>query len=295
MLPKGEPISPLRYPGGKSALSGYIADVLEANLLTSCTLYEPYVGGGSVSLDLLERGYISKAVWLEKDPLVFAFWHSLINRGYELYDEVEALDVSIETWNTFQSFRKVTELPENEEELLRLGIAGLFFNRTNFSGILKAGPIGGRQQLSDYPIDCRFKKVRILHLIKYLYEKFSRHIEIHYGDAVTFLENNNDEINDGFSFVYIDPPYYKEGKNLYRYYYQDVDHIRLAEHISHQEYPWLISYDDDAFIRELYRNNGIQQIYLDYTIKSSRKGMELLISNLEIPPPVYEKLGIMAA
>jgi DNA adenine methylase len=295
VLPKGEPISPLRYPGGKSSLSGYIADVLEANLLTSCTLYEPYVGGGSVSLDLLERGYITRAVWLEKDPLVFAFWHSLINNGYELYDEVEALDVSIETWSTFQSFRKVTELPENEEELLRLGIAGLFFNRTNFSGILKAGPIGGRQQLSNYPIDCRFKKVRILNLIKYLYEKFSQHIEIHYGDAVSFLENHHDEINDGFSFVYLDPPYYKEGKNLYRYYYQDVDHTRLARHISHQEFPWLISYDDDAFIRELYRNNEIQQIYLDYTIKSSRKGMELLISNLEIPPPVYEKLGIIAA
>ncbi len=111
VLPKGDPISPLRYPGGKSSLSGYIADVLEANMLTSCTFYEPYVGGGSVSLDLLERGSITKAVWLERDPLVYAFWYSLIHHGYELYDKVEALEITIENWNSLLSFRDVTELP----------------------------------------------------------------------------------------------------------------------------------------------------------------------------------------
>ncbi len=295
MLPKGDPISPLRYPGGKSSLSGYIADVLEANMLTSCTFYEPYVGGGSVSLDLLERGSITKAVWLERDPLVYAFWYSLIHHGYELYDKVEALEITIENWNSLLSFRDVTELPKNDEELINLGVAGLFFNRTNFSGIMKAGPIGGKSQLSNYSIDCRFKKDRILGLIKYLYEKFAGHIEINYGDALTFLKSRRNEILDGFSFVYIDPPYYKEGRNLYRYYYIDDDHTKLAKYITNQTYPWLISYDDDLFIRKLYKRSEIQHIYLDYTAKTSRKGMELLISNLELPPPVYEKLGIMAA
>ena len=295
MLPKGDPISPLRYPGGKSSLSGYIADVLEANMLTSCTFYEPYVGGGSVSLDLLERGSITKAVWVERDPLVYAFWYSLIHHGYELYDEVEAIEITIEKWNSLLFFRDITELPKSDEEMISLGVAGLFFNRTNFSGIMKAGPIGGKNQLSDYSIDCRFKKERILRLIKYLYEKFSGHIEIIYGDALTVLKSRRNEILEGFSFVYIDPPYYKEGKNLYRYYYIDDDHIRLSKYITNQTYPWLISYDDDSFIRKLYKKSEIQQIYLDYTAKTSRKGMELLISNLELPPPVYENLGIMAA
>ena len=295
MLPKGDPISPLRYPGGKSSLSGYIGDVLEANMLTSCTLYEPYVGGGSVSLELLERGSISRAVWLERDPLVYAFWYCLINHGYELYGEIESLDVTIENWNSLLSFRDVTELPKSDEELLKLGVAGLFFNRTNFSGIMKAGPIGGKNQSSNYNIDCRFKKDRILGLIKYLYEKYADHIEIHYGDAVTFLKTRRNEILNGFSFVYIDPPYYKEGKNLYRYYYSDDDHTKLAKYITNQTYPWLISYDDDFFIRRLYKRSEIQPIYLDYTAKTSRKGMELLISNLELPPPVYGKLGTIAA
>ncbi len=295
MLPKGHPISPLRYPGGKASLSRYIADVLESNLLTSCTFYEPYVGGGSISLELLERGSITKAVWLEKDPLVFAFWHCLLHQGYELYDEIESLDITIEKWKSLLSFRDVREPPECDEELLNLGVAGLFFNRTNFSGILKAGPIGGRSQLSDYSLDCRFKKDRMLGLIKYLYEKYSGHIEIYYGDALTFLEARRCEILNSFSFVYIDPPYYKKGKNLYRYYYTDEDHTRLANHITSQSYPWLVSYDDDLFIRNLYKNSEIQPIYLDYTAYTSRKGMELLISNLEIPPPVYEKLGIVAA
>jgi len=212
-----------------------------------------------------------------------------------LYDKVEALEITIENWNSLLSFRDVTELPKNDEELINLGVAGLFFNRTNFSGIMKAGPIGGKSQLSNYSIDCRFKKDRILGLIKYLYEKFAGHIEINYGDALTFLKSRRNEILDGFSFVYIDPPYYKEGRNLYRYYYIDDDHTKLAKYITNQTYPWLISYDDDLFIRKLYKRSEIQHIYLDYTAKTSRKGMELLISNLELPPPVYEKLGIMAA
>ena len=295
MLPKGDPISPLRYPGGKASLSGYIADVLEANMLTSCTLFEPYVGGGSVSLELLERGSITKAVWLERDPLIFAFWHSLIHHGYELYDEVESIEITIEKWHSLLSFRDVTELPESDEELLRLGVAGLFFNRTNFSGIMKAGPIGGRSQLSDYNIDCRFKKDRILGLIKYLYEKYSGYIDIYFGDALSFIKMRRNEFLNSFSFVYIDPPYYKEGKNLYRYYYTDDEHTKLAKYITEQTYPWLISYDDDSFIRKLYKKSEIQPIYLDYTAKTSRKGMELLISNLELPPPVYDKLCIVAA
>jgi len=95
-------------------------------------------------------------------------------------------------------------------------------------------------------------------------------------------------VSAGFSFVYIDPPYYLQGKKLYRHSYTDQDHVALAAFIRAQGYPWLLSYDDHPRIRDLYSDNEMQPIYLDYKVKSNRTAQELVISNLVIPPPVYE-------
>ncbi|MGU2441958.1 DNA adenine methylase, partial [Burkholderia cenocepacia] len=70
LLPRKEPLSPLRYPGGKARLAAYISGVIEENYLNGCTFYEPFAGGASVSLELLRLGFISSAVLIERDPLV---------------------------------------------------------------------------------------------------------------------------------------------------------------------------------------------------------------------------------
>jgi DNA adenine methylase len=290
----GNPISPLRYPGGKTLLSNYIADVMEAHLLIGCTFYEPYVGGASVSLDLFNKGFIANAIWLERDPLIYAFWYSVLRMNEQLCEEIYNLDVSLETWDSYQDYRRAIDPPNDLHELLLFGLAGLFFNRTNFSGILKAGPIGGRNQSSNYGIDCRFKKDRLITQIQNI-ARYSDRIELHYGDAISFMDNNVRRISSGFNFVYVDPPYYVQGKELYRYFYNDRQHEDLAFFIRAQNFPWLISYDDHPKIREFYSANEIQPIYLDYKVRTSRRAQELLISNIEIPPPVYEKLGIVAA
>ncbi len=281
------PISPLRYPGGKALLVNYITNVLEAHLLTGCTFYEPYLGGASVSLELLGCGSISGAVWVERDPLVYAFWHSVLNDPDGLCNAIDDLDISIETWQKFQHYRDVLNPKSKKYTLLELGVAGLFFNRTNFSGILGAGPIGGRNQTSKYGIGCRFNKKRISEQIRRV-SSYSDLINLHYGDAVEFMKKKNESISSDFNFVYIDPPYYSQGKNLYRYFYEDKHHAELAEFIGNQGYPWLISYDDHPRIKDLYSQNKIQPIYLDYKVRSSRRATELLISNIEIPPPVYQ-------
>lgn len=285
-MPNPVPVSPLRYPGGKALLAGYIADILEAHLLIGCTFYEPYLGGASVSLELLGKGIISSAVWVERDPLVYAFWHTVLTDPEGLSAAINDLDVSIDTWQEFQRYREALNPNDETITLLELGIAGLFFNRTNFSGIMGAGPIGGRTQSSKYGIDCRFNKARIIEQIRSVSE-YSDLIELHYGDAIQFMQKNTETISTGFNFVYIDPPYYSQGKKLYRYYYEDENHAELANFIGEQGYPWLISYDDHPRIRELYAQNEIQPIYLDYKVKSTRRATELLISNIEIPPPVY--------
>lgn len=287
LLPRPEPVSPLRYPGGKALLTSYVSGVIEENLLSGCTLYEPYAGGASVSLELLRIGFIANAVLVERDPLVFAFWWCVFNDTEALCAAVQACPVTIETWQMLQPTRAVDNPNDSPYSLLQLGVAGLFFNRTNFSGIIGAGPIGGESQKSDYKIDCRFNKDKILRQVKAA-AKYAERIGVHFGDAITFMRENSEAISTGFSFTYVDPPYYLQGKKLYRHAYVDQDHVALAEFLRAQGYPWLLSYDDHPRIRELYADNQMQPIYLDYKVKSNRTAQELVISNLVIPPPVYE-------
>ena len=90
--------------------------------------------------------------------------------------------------------------------------------------------------------------------------------------------------------MYIDPPYYKEGPGLYRYYYSDSQHKKLADFIKSKKFPWLLSYDDTPEIRKLYNRRTCINLYLDYSVKTSKKGKEILISDLEIPPMEQEKV-----
>ncbi|MCZ8383271.1 DNA adenine methylase [Achromobacter xylosoxidans] len=267
-------------------MSTYVSGVLEENLLAGCTFYEPYAGGASVSLDLLRMGFIDKAVLVERDPLVFAFWHSVFNMTEALCGAIEACPVTLDTWHILQPTKAVDDPATSSYSLLQLGLAGLFFNRTNFSGIIGAGPIGGQKQTSAYKINCRFNKTALIRQIRAAAALAPR-ISVFFDDAVTFLRKNSTKIATGFSFVYIDPPYYTQGRKLYRHHYGDADHAKLAGYITSQGYPWLVSYDDHPRIRELYASQKMQPIYLDYRVKSSRTAQELVISNLVIPPPVY--------
>lgn len=281
-----DPTSPLRYPGGKSLLSTYVSGVLEENLLAGCTFYEPYAGGASVSLDLLRMGFIDKAVLVERDPLVYAFWHSVFNATEALCEAIETCPVTLETWHILQATKAVNDPTKSTYTLLQLGLSGLFFNRTNFSGIIGAGPIGGQAQTSAYKIHCRFNKTALIRQIKAA-ALLAPRVSVFFGDALIFLRKNAAKISADFSFVYIDPPYYTQGRKLYRHHYTDADHAMLAAYITSQGYPWLVSYDDHPRIRELYASKQMQPIYLDYKVKSSRTAQELVISNLVIPPPVY--------
>ncbi|CAJ2777656.1 putative DNA methyltransferase [Burkholderia pseudomallei] len=287
LLPRNEPLSPLRYPGGKARLAAYISGVIEENYLNGCTFYEPFAGGASVSLELLRLGFISNAVLVERDPLVYAFWWCVFNITEDLCAAVEACPVTMETWAQLQATREVVYPADGRFTILQLGVAGLFYNRTNFSGILGAGPIGGEAQASRYKIDCRFNKEKIIRQIRSV-ARFAERIRIYCDDAITFMRTNAEEIATGFSFAYVDPPYYQQGPKLYRYHYTDTNHVDLAQFLQTQGYPWLLSYDDHPRIRELYNGNTVQPIYLDYNVKSSRTARELAISNLMIPIPVYE-------
>lgn len=273
--------NPLRYPGAKSKLYDYIYKLLVSENKIGCTFYEPFAGSASISLLLLENNFIKKAVLNELDPLLYNFWFSVFNHTDELIQMILNTDITLEKWHEFSKYRD--EAYAIDKTPVQIGFAGLFLNRTNFSGILKANPLGGLKQESHYPIDCRFNKNKIINSIEKL-SRFRDRIELHNDEAIDFMKQSLRYKRNNTLFVYIDPPYYKEGSNLYRYFYTPEQHASLANYILTKTFPWLISYDDAVEIRNLYSRITPLTIHMDYSVHTSRKAEELLISNLEIPP-----------
>jgi DNA adenine methylase len=281
-----ETINPLRYPGAKRTLVNYIDNLLLANNLQGCCFIEPYAGSAAVGLELLQRNVIRSLLLCEKDILIYAFWKSVFTLTDALCEKILETSISIETWHQLIPYRQIKHI--NQDSLLELGFAGLFFNRTNFSGILNANPIGGINQTSQYSIDCRFNKPRIISVIQRLAE-YRGNVEIYCNDAIAFMQTQNARFLQENCFAYFDPPYYEKGSKIYRHFYTNQDHIALSRYVSEiRHLDWIISYDDAPFICGLYGETGAQYrpFFLDYSCASKirTQGQELLISNLPLPP-----------
>ena len=277
--------SPLRYPGSKAFLADYLERVIEEASLTGCHFYEPCAGGASLSLSLLARDAVSRVTLVERDPLIYAFWRCVVTQPDDLCEKIEGLRVNITTWKKFQPYLAPNARRNNN--ILELGLAGLFFNRANFSGIIGAKPIGGMKQRSQYKIDCRFNKDRLIAAILRI-SRFRHRITVHCGDAVTFLKGRLQRLVSEHALVYVDPPYFEQGPRLYRYHYTEKQHVELAEFLNPAGFRWIVSYDDHPFIKRNFSNQKITPIFLNYAVKQSRKAAELLIANFPLEEPSFE-------
>ena len=216
-------LSPLRYPGGKAKVADFVQCLIKENALLDGTYVEPYVGGGSVALSLLFNEYVRDIYINDKDISIYAFWYSVLHESEALCKLIKDTPINVETWH------KLKEIQSNKEniDLLNLGFSTFFLNRTNRSGILKAGVIGGYDQTGNYKIDARFNKDDLIERIQRIADYADR-IHLSNEDAVTLVQRLNNELFHNVIF-YLDPPYYVKGKGLYMNYYNDDDHQDIAK------------------------------------------------------------------
>ena len=273
-------VTPLRYPGGKASLVDYVEKFIESNKISVDTLIEPYAGSAAVSIGLLNKNIISKAYINDSDQMIYAFWETVMDNNQELIEIIDNVEVNLDTWFEYKKY--VVNNPLTKFNRKDVAMAFLFLNRTSYSGIVKAGPLGGKNQRSRYKIDCRFNKERLKKKIKNL-EILSSKVEVFNMDGIQFMKETIKR--NGDVLIYVDPPYYKVGKLLYNEYFDDSKHIELADYLKHvEEQPWLLSYNNSDFILNLYNDMEKMQIYLDNHSGKYRKDvMEYLFSNKVIP------------
>ena len=261
-------LSPLRYPGGKSLLANFVADVLSG--LPDVKHYmEPFAGGAAVALRLLYEGHISSVTIGDSDPAVAAFWRCAVQRSAELIERVTECNVDIEAWHTQYRILKSTDPAED----LDLGFATFFLNRTNRSGILRARPIGGLQQDGPWRLDCRFNKVDLVKRLRKIAQHASQ-IDVFEGEAIDLL-TGTDEDRRQRTFVYVDPPYLTRSSGLYLDEMSFEGHRDIAQLLL-SEFPyWMASYDiDDRVKSELYPGSRILTFALRHCASSPHVGTE---------------------
>lgn len=264
--------SPLRYPGGKGKISTFFSELFEVNNLVGGTYVEPYVGGGSIALFLLMNNIVHRIVINDKDRSLFALWYSIKNHSDELCRLIHDTPVTMDVWHEQRNIQKNKE----QVDLLTLGFSTFFLNRTNRSGIIKGGVIGGLNQTGNYLIDARYNKEHLISRINDI-ANYVDQIELHNLDAVELVDILADQLEEN-SLFYFDPPYYLKGQGLYMNYYNDCDHRNIYDAIAQIErYKWIVTYDKVSFIYDLYSKFRMYEYSLNYSAATVGKGEEYIV------------------
>lgn len=268
-------MSPLRYPGGKAALADFFGRIICRLEVRPTTYVEPYAGGAGAGIALLRQDVVQRLVLNDVDPAVHCFWLSVTARPDHFAAAIVDTPLDVEEWRR----QKETYRAADESDPFTLGFAFFYLNRTNRSGILNAGPIGGVNQNGRYKIDARFNRDELAARVAAIGALASR---------ITVLGLDGMSVVQRYAaapsvFTYIDPPYVDMGGSLYLNAFTHRDHADLAAKLDeHPDGNWVVTYDPSDFIRRLYRQHQVREYQLSYSARRTGKASELMITSCPV-------------
>lgn len=273
-------ISPLRYPGGKRKLSNYLAPIIDANLPIDVFI-EPFAGGAGIALDLLSSNKVKEIHLNDSDKNIYCFWSSIIRHNDQFLETLHHIPLSIEEYYHQKSIVFGNHKSKNTSNF-NVGFAVFYVNRCNRSGILtkNVGPIGGKNQNGKWKFDARFNKEKLEQKIKEI-RKIKNQIHVSCMDAIDFSNKFICKRSDVNIFLYFDPPYYAQGRNLYRNFFKDDGHLKLRDFLyDNNHLKWLLSYDKADFIETAYQSFSNKLIIdFDHHANNHKHNQEIVIGS----------------
>lgn len=272
--------SPLRYPGGKTRLANKLLEAIEKNFdqRERVILVEPYAGGAGASLALLFAKRVEKIVINDLDKAIFTFWKIAVSDTDYLINKIRRTDVTIEEWKRQKAIYTSTKSDR------KLAFATLFLNRTNRSGIMNGGPIGGIDQFGTWKVNARFTKKTIIDRLEKIKE-FHNKIEVYNLDGIALLKKLEKRKNRNQYFIFLDPPYFQKGQSLYLNHYSNKDHENLSEFLEKSSFKkWVMTYDDVPYIKNLYAIMRMKGFAIQHNAYESKVGREVMIFPKEFIP-----------
>lgn len=274
--------SPLRYPGGKCKFYPTIKEILRLNELQSSTYIEPFAGGAGLALRLLLSGDVARIIINDYDPHIYAFWDAVLNHSAALCDLIECTPVNPAQWNEQKAIYSSCDL----SNLLRLGFATFYLNRTNVSGVLNGGVIGGKNQTGKYKMNARYDKPSLTAKIRKIADNRDN-ISLYHADARELFSLSAVR-NTRNTFINFDPPYVTKGARLYKNSFKLTDHIALAKFILKCSRKWIVTYDVSPVVRAAYSSCRIGYLDVSYSVRNKKSAQEYIIfsKSLQIPESI---------
>ena len=263
-------VSPLRYPGGKTKFYTYVREILSCNDMLGETYVEPFAGGAGLALKLLLNEDVSRIVINDFDPAIYSFWHSVLYETEAFCELIENAILTTNQWNLQHSIY----LESDTSDPLTLGFATFYLNRTNISGVVKGGMIGGQGQNGKYGLDARFNRQTLIKKIKTI-ASHKEQIVLLNLDARELLQPR--QLRKFYKiFINLDPPYVKKGAQLYKNAFSESDHRELCELVKQCRRKWIVTYDVCPLVADLYKSYRSSYLDVTYSIQASKKAKEYI-------------------
>jgi len=251
--------SPLRYPGGKGKLEPFMELMIKKLNHVGGVYIEPFAGGAGIAMGMLENGLVSDVVINDLDKGIYSFWRAVLSETDHFLEEIMHVPLKMDEWKRQRNIC----FNDNRKYSFELGFATFYMNRTNRSGIIKGGVIGGQEQSGNWKLDARFNREALIERIE--------------------------KIANGLT--YFDPPYFDKGKQLYLNFFNYDDHIRIEKMIREKiKYDWIITYDDVPEIAHIYDGYNMKRYDLNYSVSEKRKASEIIIFSKNCVIPNEEEL-----
>lgn len=302
-------ISPiLKWVGGKTQIIKEVTDKFPNEINN---YYEPFVGGGSVFLELLKliendkmkvngkiyindlnNDLINLYSIIKKDTsILFENIDDIINNygkakivEYEQRHEYnikleEPIDVYIKKSKSYVYYY-YRKLYNTTNDLNLKTAIFLFLNKTCYRGLFREGPNGFNVPFGNYNNPTIYNKDKILELNK-LFNKY----DVQFTNLDFEKFSKNIKKND---FVYFDPPYYPLKKTSFTSYKDDSFHdkhdvlVNLCNNLNDDEIKFVHSNSYCKFNLDKYKNYNIEKISCKRRINSKKpedKDFEVIIHN----------------
>ncbi len=277
--------SPLRYPGGKGKLAPFMKLLIQKTGHEGGIYIEPFAGGAGIALDCLLNGVVSEIVINDLDKGIYSFWKAILNDTDRFVEDILAVPLNIKEWER----QRQIYLTKNKKYSYELGFATFYLNRTNRSGIIKGGVIGGLEQSGKWTLDVRFNRDELADRIQKV-AAHKQNIHVYNKDISSFLSHYAERYA-GNAIVYFDPPYYEKGRELYLNFFKHEDHVRIRSEIEClKNLDWVITYDDCPEIHKLYRKHVCRRVRWNYSAATKRTVNEIMIFQNERMIPTDQEI-----
>ena len=272
--------TPIRYPGGKSKAVKKLYEYLP-NIEDYDEWREPFLGGGSMSIEISKR-YPDMKIWVnDLYPALFTFWTVLRSDGEDMCEKL--IRMKSECYTPDAAKKMLGEQKEiiNDDTSSKFdkAVAWYFANRNSFSGLTETGTFSVQANEMSFTLN-------IINKLPH-YQKLIQNWKFTNDSYDVLLQDISSDV-----FVYLDPPYEISESTLYGKngsMHKKFDHDAFAKNCNECSMDMMISYNADQSIKD--RFQGWNEIEFDHTysmrsvgkyMENQKERKELVLTNYSI-------------